>query len=98
MPVTLTTRVDDDIAKLIDKIAKKEGMDRSTVMRRFLIKAIREWMIESNLEDYKEGKISLWEAAKRSNISLYEMLEEIKKRGVHINYNIEDLKKDLEAL
>ena len=36
MPITITTRVNDSLAKLIDKIAKKEGMDRSTVLRRFL--------------------------------------------------------------
>ena len=35
MPVTITTRVEEKLVKLIDHIAKKEGMDRSTVLRRF---------------------------------------------------------------
>ncbi len=41
MPVTLTTRVDEKLAKLIDEIAKEKGMDRSAIMRRFLRKAVR---------------------------------------------------------
>ena len=53
MPVTLTTRVDDELARLIDEIARQEGMDRSTIMRRFLSKAVRDWLIERNLKDYE---------------------------------------------
>jgi len=39
MPVTITTRVDDELVKLIDQIAKKEGMDRSTILRRIVSNA-----------------------------------------------------------
>ncbi|WP_457549953.1 ribbon-helix-helix protein, CopG family [Archaeoglobus sp.] len=41
MGVTLTARVDERLAKLIDEIVKGVGMDRSTVMRRFLARAVR---------------------------------------------------------
>jgi hypothetical protein len=46
MPVTLTTRVEEELAKVLDDIAKREGMDGSTVIRRFLMKAVKEWLIE----------------------------------------------------
>ncbi|MEM1582441.1 MAG: ribbon-helix-helix protein, CopG family [Candidatus Bathyarchaeia archaeon] len=49
MPVTLTTRVEDELARLIDEVARRENMDRSTVIRRFLSKAARDWLIESCL-------------------------------------------------
>mgnify|MGYP001055601404 CR=1 FL=1 len=98
MPVTITTRVKEELAKLIDQIAKKEGMDRSTVLRRFLLKATKEWLIEESLKDYEDSKITLWQAAKRCNLSLWEMIEEVKERSIHIPYTIEDLKKDIRAL
>ncbi|ADB58224.1 UPF0175 family protein [Archaeoglobus profundus] len=98
MGVTLTTRVDERLAKLIDEIAKEEGMDRSTVMRRFLAKAVRDWLIEKSLKDYEEGKITLWQAAERCGLSLWEMIEEVRSRGVHIPYTLEDLKEDVEDL
>jgi len=96
--VTLTTRVDERLAKLIDEIAKEEGMDRSTVMRRFLARAVRDWLIEKSLKDYEEGKITLWQAAERCGLSLWEMIEEVRRRGIHISYTLEDLKEDIEDL
>jgi predicted HTH domain antitoxin len=98
MPVTLTTRVDDELAKLIDEIAKREGMDRSTIMRRFLSKAVKDWLIEKNLKDYEEGKITLWQAAENCNLSLWEIINEAKKRGVLVPYTLEDLKEDIKNL
>jgi len=98
MPVTLTTRVDGELAKLIDEIAKQERMDRSTIMRRFLSKAVRDWLIEKNLKDYEEGKITLWQAAENCNLSLWEIINEAKKRGVIVPYTLEDLKEDVRDL
>ena len=98
MGVTLTTRVDEKLAKLIDEVAREEGMDRSTVIRRFLARAVRDWLIERNLKEYEEGKITLWQAADRCNISLWEMIEEARKREIRIPYTLEDLMEDIEDL
>lgn len=98
MPVTISTRVEDKLARLIAQIAKKEGMDRSTVLRRFLLKATKEWLIEKTLKDYEDTKITLWQAAKKCDMSLWEIIEEVKRRSIHIPYTIEDLRKDTEGL
>jgi len=97
MPVTVTTRVENELAEAIDEVAKKEGMDRSTVIRRFLLKAVKEWLIEKSLEEYRDGKITLWQAAKRCGISLWEMVDEVKKREVHVPYTLEELREDLKG-
>ena len=98
MPVTVTTRVDDELAKIIDQIVKEEGMDRSTVIRRFLSRAVKEWLIDRSLNDYEDGKLTLWQAAKRCDLSLWEMINEIKKREVHVPYTLEELREDLKGL
>ena len=98
MPVTVTTRVEDDLAEAIDEVAKREGMDRSTVIRRFLSKAVRDWLIERSLEDYEAGKLTLWQAAAKCGLSLWEMIDEVKKREVHVPYTLEDLREDLKDL
>jgi len=98
MPVTITTRVDEDLAKIIDFIAKEESMDRSTVIRRFLVKAVKEWLIERSLEEYEQGKLTLWQAARKCGLSLWEMINEVKKREVHVPYTLEELKEDLKGL
>lgn len=98
MPTTLTTRVEDDLAKLIDKVSEEEGMDRSTVIRRFLMKAAREWLIEKTLDEYQEGKITLWQAARKCGLSVWEMIEEAKTREIHVPYTLAEFKEDLTGL
>lgn len=97
MPVTVTTRVGDELAKIIDSIAKREGMDRSTVIRRFLLRAVKDWLIEKSLDEYEEGKLTLWQAAEKCGLSLWEMINEVKKREIHVPYTLEELKEDLKA-
>ena len=97
MPVTVTTRVEEELAKIIDSIAKREGMDRSTVIRRFLLRAVKDWLIEKSLDEYEEGKLTLWQAAEKCGLSLWEVINEVKKREIHVPYTLEELKEDLKA-
>jgi len=97
VPVTVTTRVEEELAKIIDSIAKKEGMDRSTVIRRFLLRAVKDWLIEKSLDEYEEGKLTLWQAAEKCGLSLWEVINEVKKREIHVPYTLEELKEDLKA-
>jgi predicted HTH domain antitoxin len=98
LPVTFTTRIDEDLAKIIDKVSKEEGTDRSTTIRRFLMKAVKEWQIEKNLQDYEQGKVTLWQAAQLCDITLWEMTLEAKKRETHVPYTIEEFREDLKGL
>lgn len=98
MAVTITTRIEDEVGRSIDAIAKEEGMDRSTVIRRFLSKAVREWWIEKCLRDYEAGKLTLWQGARKCGISLWEMIDEVKRREIHVPYTIEELREDLKDL
>jgi len=96
--VTVTTRVEEELARAIDEVAREEGMDRSTVIRRFLSRAVRDWSIEKSLAAYEEGKLTLWLAAERCGLSLWEMVEEARKREVRVPYTLEELREDLKAL
>ena len=98
MPVTYTTRIEEDLAKAIDEAAKEEGMDRSTVIRRFLMKAVKEWLIERSLEDYEQGKVTLWQAAEKCGVSLWEIIIEARKKEVHVPYTLEEFREDLKGL
>lgn len=98
MPTTITSRVDDELVKLIDKIAQDEGMDRSTVIRRFLKSSTKEWLIITNLKKYEEGKITLWQAAEECEVSIWEIITEAKKRGIKIPYDKKEFQEDLKGL
>ena len=98
MAKTVTTRLDDEFVDQIDEIAAKKGIDRSALLRLFLINSLKEQAIQDSLESYQSGTITLWEAAQRCKLSLWEMIKEIEKAHIHTNYDINDLKKDLKAL
>jgi predicted HTH domain antitoxin len=98
LPTTLTVRVEDDLAKLIDEVSEEEGINRSTVIRRFLIKATKDWLIGKSLKEYSHGKITLWQAAYKCGLSLWELMDEAKKREVQVPYTLEEFKEDLKGL
>jgi len=98
MAKTVTTRIDDQYVNKIDEMAAKKGIDRSALLRLFLINSVREQTIRDSLEDYQSGAITLWEAAKQCNLSLWEMIKEVEKGHVYVSYDLRNLKKDLMAL
>jgi predicted HTH domain antitoxin len=98
MPKTVTTRLDDKYVDKIDEMAARKGIDRSALLRLFLVNSLEEQTIRDALEEYKSGAITLWEAAQHCNLSLWEMIKEIEKAHIYTNYDLNDLKKDLKKL
>ncbi|MBI4173355.1 MAG: UPF0175 family protein [Candidatus Aenigmarchaeota archaeon] len=98
MPVTITTRVGEQTVKKIDRIAKEAAADRSTAIRKMLEQGVKEWSLERALNGYEEGRLTLWQAARRAELSLWEMVDEVKKRHIHAPYTLEELKEDLKGL
>jgi len=95
LPVTISIRVDEELASKIDEIAMEENMDRATILRRFISESVIEYNIKKNLEEYQDGKLTLWQASNRCELSLWEMVEEARKRQIYLPYTLEDLLKIL---
>ena len=91
----LTLRVPEDVLEKINEIAKREGKERSEVIRELLKIGLRDKLIEDALKAYKEGKISMWKAAKTAGLSLWEFIEILKEKGVEIQYGLRELEEDL---
>ena len=98
MAKTVTTRLEDKYVRRIDALAAQIGVDRSALLRSFLLRALRENTIEDALKAYKDGRITLWQAAERCNMSLWEIIQEIKHRHIYSSYDMKELEKDLAAL
>ena len=47
---------------------------------------------------YKEGKVSLSEAAKIADVNIYEMIDLLIKAGIKSDYSLEDMKNEREIL
>ena len=98
MGVTITTRVSEEIEGDIRSISEREQLDKSTVVRRLLMKGIKDWKIKYALEQYSEGKITIWRAARMADVSLRQMLDLAAKKGIPFQYTLEDLREDFRGI
>ena len=97
MTEIISTRIPDDIARDLKEIEKEEQTDRATVVRKLLARAIEQWKMERALRLYREGKVTLWRAAKLGGITLREMMELAAKQGIQFKYTSRDLEEDIKA-
>ncbi|MEM2094592.1 MAG: UPF0175 family protein [Candidatus Bathyarchaeia archaeon] len=93
----ISTRIPDEMAKDLKEIESEEKTDRATLVRKLLAKAIEQWKIERALRLYREGKVTLWRAARLGGITLREMMELAAKQEIRFNYTARDLEEDIEA-
>jgi predicted HTH domain antitoxin len=97
MAEVVSTRVPEDMARDLVEIEKEEQSDRATVVRKLLSKAISQWKLERALSLYGDGKITLWKAALIAGLSLWEMVEIVRKRKIPVRYAFDDFREDFEA-
>lgn len=97
MGTTITTRVPNDIEKKIESISRIEHLDKSTVVRRLLSKAVQDWQIDHALAQYRDGKITIGRAAKMVGLPLREMIAIAAKKGIPFQYSLDDLREDFQA-
>lgn len=93
----ITTRVPEELAREVERIAQAEALDKSTTIKRLLIKAVEAWKMDHALKLYQEGKISIGKAAEIAGVSLWEILEAVLKRKIPLQMSREDLEEDLKA-
>ena len=93
----ISARVPRDIAEALREIEREEKSDRATVIRKLLARAIEQWKVERALRLYREGKVTLWRAARLAGVTLREMMELAAREGVEFRYSERDLSEDIEA-
>lgn len=98
MDKPITTRLPEDFISNLKEISKKENIDLSTVIRKLLVGAINEWRIKFALDKYSKGEFSFGEAAEFARVSVWDLPELLKKHKIHMNYDLEELDKDLSTL
>lgn len=90
--------IPEDLKKEIDKLRKIHNEDQSSYMTKLLWKSVTQEKLEYALKEYLDDKISMGKAAEIAGISVWEMLDELKKRKFTLNYRITDAKKEIETI
>ncbi|MGQ4915600.1 MAG: UPF0175 family protein [Candidatus Asgardarchaeia archaeon] len=97
MSIVITTRVPKKIADAIKYLSEEKKSDKAAVLRQLIEKGLREELIKLAIEKLKNKEVSIWKAAEIADLSLWEFIDELRKRKITL-YDDEDLKKDIETL
>lgn len=97
MSESITLRLPPETAKKLREIAKKEGKDRSTLIRELLEKGVKEKSVEQAIELYRAGQVTGWRAAQLAGISLWNFYKILTDKQVLIQYSEHDLEEDLKS-
>lgn len=98
MSEAIGIRLETDMLKKIDFLGRVESMDRSTIIRRLLVKGFQEEIKEKSAEEYLEGSITLSEAAHRAKLTLWDFQHYLVDKGFKSSYSIEDIDEEIKLL
>ena len=92
----MNTRVPVVIMSEVENIAREEHTDRSSVVRKLLDRAIRNWKLEKASKMYSDKKVTLEMAAEIAAVSVREMVNYLEEKELEIgNLSAEDLEEDI---
>jgi len=91
----VSTRIPKEILCELEKLAEADQTDRSTEMRKLLELGIKERKRKDVLDRYRRSLITTERAAEELGISIWEMLEIMKKEKLEVQYDEEDFLRDL---
>ncbi|MEW6033965.1 MAG: UPF0175 family protein [Chloroflexota bacterium] len=92
------TRLPESLIADLERIERVEQTDRSTVLRKLLYRALREWKLDHYSEEYGQGRMTLARAAEEADVSIWEMMDYVRQKKIPAQYGLEDLEHDLKAI
>ncbi len=82
MSKTVSTRLENDEIERLNEIVAAEKIDRSALIRKFLLQKMEEYWMRKEAEYYRKGLKSLQEVATAAGVSLYDMMDFVQKEQI----------------
>lgn len=96
--VTLSTRLAKDEARKIDELAGELGLDRGSLLKQLIRNGYADIQTRRALDAYRHGTITLSRAAEIAGLSLREMLLRLPEESVELNYDLREIRRDMEEV
>jgi len=91
------SRLPLELVQDLEMIERVEQTDRSTALRKLLDRAVTEWKREYYARQYGDGHMTLARAAREAKVSLWEMMDYVRRRKIAAQYDVDDLRRDMET-
>lgn len=90
-------RPTEEIERKLERLIGIEKTERSALIRRILDIGIEEELKKHALELFRDKKVSLAKAAEIADVSVREMMDLIKEKGISLHITTEEIEEDFEA-
>ena len=90
--------IPEELKKEIDNLKEMYKEEQSSLIRRLLWRSINEEKTDFAIKEYLNEKISMGKAANIAGISIWQMLDELKKRNITLKYKISEAQSEIENL
>ncbi len=94
----LNLRVPESIVQGLDEISSREQIDRTALARKMLTEAIQRWKMDDAIAACQRGDITKARAAELAGMSVYDIMDEVRRRGAPPSYTLDELRQDLKSL
>jgi len=92
----LAVRIPGEVEREILEVAKREKLDKATVVRTLLEMGIEEWRKQTALELLRDGKVTFAKAAAMAKLSLWEFVDLVKQRNIEwVRYTPEEIEREI---
>ncbi len=97
MQKIISIRPTEEMERKLEGLIRIEKTGKSVLIRRILDTGINEELKKRALELFRDRKVSLVKAAEIADISVREMMDLIKEKGISLHISVEDIREDFEA-
>jgi len=91
---TKTLRIPDALAAAVHDVGRREDIEASTAMRKLLRMGYESYLTEQ----YRSGRLSLRDTARRMGVSLSEAIDTLRQKGIGGNVTADDTLESLRSL
>ncbi len=93
MTKQMNLRLDEDLIKEFEDLAKYENLDRSSLVKKILIRGLQQERLNLAVQKYVLKEISIEKAAEIAKLSLHEFISKLSQLGIPSNLSLEDFRK-----
>ncbi len=82
----------------IEALAAITGDNKSTLMRKLMLKGLEQLKLDTGIESYLKDKTSLEKSSRIAGASIWRFLEELTNRKIGIRYKLKDAREEIDKI
>nr|MDO8113843.1 ribbon-helix-helix protein, CopG family [Candidatus Sigynarchaeota archaeon] len=95
---TISTRLDEEVLKEIEKLASEMNLDRSALIRKFILDGYQHAVLQRDILLVHRGELSIEQAAERSRLPVSRIIEAAREMDVEIGADASTLEHEKRVL